>query len=81
MVKFEVGKEYYTRSICDHNCIFAGVVVGRTAQTITLNLETFGVKKLRVIQELSEINGAETVRPLGRFSMAPTISAKDKREM
>ena len=74
MRKFEVGKEYSMRSICDSNCIWSYTVTARTAQTITV---TDGNKtlKLRVIKKLSEYRGAETVYPLGQYSMAPMLSA------
>ena len=31
MKKFEIGKEYFTRSICDSECIFSIKITGRTA--------------------------------------------------
>lgn len=74
MKKFEVGKEYKMRSICDSNCIWSYTVIARTAQTITL---TDGIKtlKLRVSKKTSEYRGAETVYPLGQYSMCPMLSA------
>lgn len=74
MRKFEVGKEYKMRSICDHGCIWSYTVTARTAQTITV---TDGKKtlKLRVIKKVSEYREAETVYPLGQYSMAPMLSA------
>lgn len=74
MKKFEIGKTYTMKSICDHNCIWSYTVTARTAQTITV---TDGKKtlKLRVIKKLSEYVGAETVYPLGQYSMAPSLSA------
>lgn len=74
MRKFEVGKEYKMRSICDSNCICSYTVTARTPQTITL---TDGDKtfKLRIIKKTSECRGAETVYPLGQYSMCPMLSA------
>lgn len=74
MRKFEVGKQYSMRSICDSNCIWSYTVTARTAQTITV---TDGNKtlKLRVIKKTSEYRNAETVYPLGQYSMAPMLSA------
>jgi hypothetical protein len=75
MAKFEIGKTYSTRSICDQNCIFSYTVIGRTAQTVKI-ADKFGkVKTCRIIKQLSEWNGSETIYPEGRYSMAPTISA------
>ena len=31
--KFEIGKTYITRSICDSDCVITGKVVRRTAQS------------------------------------------------
>lgn len=74
MKKFEIGKTYTMNSICDHNCIWSYTVTARTAQTITV---TDGKKtfKLRVIKKLSEYRGAETVYPLGQYSLAPSLTA------
>lgn len=74
MNKFEIGKTYTMRSICDHNCIWNYTVTARTAQTITV---TDGEKtlKLRVIKKLSEYIGAEAVYPLGQYSLAPMLTA------
>lgn len=35
MKKFEVGKTYYSRSICDNECIFTIKVVKRTEKSVT----------------------------------------------
>lgn len=68
-IQFQVGTTYSTRSVCDHNCIFSITVKSRTAKTI----KTECGKTLRV----SEYNGAEQVRPEGRYSMAPIITATE----
>ena len=68
MNKFEIGKTYFTRSICDHNCIFEETIVSRTAKTI----KTSSGKTLRVNDKF---NGIEQIWPEGKYSMAPIISA------
>jgi hypothetical protein len=73
--KFEVGKTYYTRSICDNDCIITGKVLRRTAATVTMEVKGYGVKTLRISKGLSEHLGAEAVKPWGTYSMAPTLSA------
>lgn len=74
MKKFEIGSIYSMRSICDHNCIWSYTVVARTAQTITI---TDGKKtqKCRISKKHSEYHNAETVYPLGQYSMAPSLTA------
>lgn len=69
--KFKTGECYYTRSACDHECIYAYEVVKRTAKTITL-LDTFGKEKRRKVY-LYE--GVEHVHPEGDYSMAPVLGA------
>ena len=74
MRKFEVGKQYKMKSICDSNCIWSYTVISRTAKTITI---TDGDKtlKLRINQKTSEYREAESVYPLGQYSMCPILSA------
>lgn len=70
-MKFETGKTYNMRSICDHECVWSFKVTARTAQTITLKDERGQVTKCRISTE----NGREFVRPLGRYSMCPILRA------
>lgn len=74
MKTFEIGNTYSMRSACDHNCVWTYEVVARTAQMVTLTdgKETI---KCRINKKISEWNKAETVFPLGRYSMAPVLSA------
>lgn len=37
MKKFEIGKTYSMRSICDHDCVWTYTVTARTAKTITIS--------------------------------------------
>ena len=67
MTTFQAGKTYTTRSACDHNCIFSVTVASRTAKTI----KTTGGKTLRV----GIYDGAEFVKPMGSYSMAPIVTA------
>lgn len=65
--QFQVGKTYSTRSIGDQNCVFSITVIKRTEKTVTTS-----EGKLLRIQVDDDI---EKVRPLGTYSMAPTIRA------
>ena len=71
MAKFEEGKTYTARSVCDANCVIAVTVQKRTARTITTKVRGKS-KTLRV----SEFGGVECVRPWGSYSMAPIVSAE-----
>ena len=74
MKKFEIGKTYTMGSICNHEAVWSYTVKARTAQTITLDdgRETI---RCRISKKFSEYRGAETVFPLGQYSMAPILSA------
>ena len=76
MTQFEIGKKYTMFSPCDQECIWAYEVIARTAQTITLRDEYSKVKKCRVSKVYSEYNKAETVFPLGQYSMCPILRAQ-----
>lgn len=70
VVQFEVGKEYWTRSICDHDCIYRFKILARTDKTVTIT-----VHGKRVRRGLRIIDGAETFKPHGQYSMSATIWA------
>ena len=74
MTRFEIGKTYSMRSACDHNCTWTYTVTGRTQTTITLNDGRKDIR-CRVNKQISEYRDAETVFPLGRYSMSPVLSA------
>ena len=74
MTKFEIGKTYSMRSVCDHDCVWTYTVTARTAQTITISDDKKS-QKCRIIKRLSEYRNAESVYPLGQYSMCPILSA------
>lgn len=74
MKKFEIGKKYSMRSIGDHNCVWTYTIVKRTNATVTL-YDGASYKVCRIIKKLSDYRNAETIRPLGEYSMCPILSA------
>lgn len=72
MIKFEIGKTYSTRSICDHNCVFSYTVVARTEKSITINK---GGKTVRRGVKPDYDGSGEMCYPEGRYSMCPIIRA------
>lgn len=76
-MKFQVGKTYSTRSLCDHECIFSFEIVGRTEKTVTIKSAHRGAvrRKIRVGSD-----GVERIDPYGRYSMSPVLSADDVQE-
>ena len=75
MKKFEIGKKYECRSVCDHNCVWGYEVIARTACVITLKDEYGKIKKCRIIKGLSEMDNTESLYPLGKYSMCPILHA------
>ena len=78
MDRFQVGHKYYMRSACDYNCIWVYEVVARTEKTVKLLPDNDRNKPPFTCRiSIGGIAGkkAETVRPLGRYSMAPVLAA------
>lgn len=76
MKQFEVGKRYGMNSICDSDCWWYYTVIERTACTITLKSDRGEIIKCRMNSKRNEIYGCEAVRPLGSYSMCPTLTAE-----
>lgn len=72
MTKFEVGKTYWTRSLCDYESIYRLTVLSRTDKTIRANVELEGTKRLKIHIMDGRI---EYVKPHGTYSMSATITA------
>lgn len=70
MTKFEVGKTYYARSICDYDCIYSFQILKRTEKSVTVKVHGKTVRR-----GLSVYNDVELFRPFGSYSMAATIYA------
>ena len=70
MNKFEIGKEYFTRSICDSECVFSIKITGRTAKTVSY--EYMGESRRSKIRF---DDSGEYIQP-DRYSMAPTFRAE-----
>ncbi len=75
MKQFKVNSLYAMRSACDQNCVWQYIVTARTVSTVTLRSVEGKTLKCRINKAVSEYRGAETVFPLGRYSMAPMLTA------
>lgn len=73
MKKFEEGKTYTLRSICDHECIFEITVISRTEKSLTYLYE-----KRKRRSSLRTDNDSEFIRP-DNYSMAPVFRATAER--
>ena len=70
MNTFEIGKEYYSRSICNHDCVFTIKITGRTAKTVSYEyMGDSRRSKIRVD------DSGEYIQP-DRYSMAPVFRAE-----
>lgn len=70
-MKFEAGKTYTGRSICDSEQIYRMTVVSRTPKTIKVQMDGANLKTLRP----GVYDGVEFVKPNGNYSMALIIRA------
>ncbi len=75
MKLFEIGKKYSMFSVCDQNCIWSYTVIKRTAKTVTLQDDHGKTKTCRINASYSTFSNAETVFPLGQYSMCPILHA------
>ena len=82
-LKFEVGKTYFTRSACDHNCVFSYTVVRRTAKCVWLKEDGKHASDTVVRRSISlgpiggvTYDNAEHCYPDGRYSMCPVLTAE-----
>lgn len=72
MKTFKQGQHLTVKSICDSNCIFEGHVLKRTAKTVTIKTDIYGVKRCKIH---NDTDGFEFIFPHGQFSMAPIFRA------
>lgn len=72
MNTFKTNWTYTTRSTCNHDCIFEGVITKRTAKTVTIKMHGEDAKRCKVHLDHE---GNEFIFPLGRYSMAPVFNA------
>lgn len=87
ITRFEVGKTYEMRSICDYDCVWFYTILRRTPKTVTMTgIGTTGAEeeltcRIRIESIVcaapveGRVKSVETVMPLGRYSMAPVLSA------
>lgn len=78
IIQFQAGKTYYTRSVCDRNCIYSIRVIKRTAKTITVKQALHPEKKLL---RPYIYNGVEQVKPHGSYSLCAVIGADSDKEL
>ena len=80
MEKFEVGKTYSCRSICDHDCIWNFKVISRTDKRITLQNDGGKITVKGIQQKASEHFECEICTPFGNYSMCPSLWANSLKK-
>ena len=80
--QFEVGKAYGMNSPCDQDCWWYYLVTKRTATSVTLVQVSRDKKRMdlakvcRINKMLTGVYNAEACRPLGSYSLCPTLTAE-----
>ncbi len=71
MKRFEIGKTYSCRSVCDHDCVWYFVIAARTSKTVRVMVNG----ELRTCRISMSYEGHESFMPFGSYSMAPMVTA------
>lgn len=74
IIKFQVGRVYWTTSACDHECVFSFTVVRRSQKTVWIEYHGKVTGRRVTIDDYYQ---AESIMPLGTYSMAPVLTAMD----
>jgi hypothetical protein len=69
-MKFEVGKTYSTRSLCQNDCVISVKIKSRTVKKMTVEIKG-QIKNVFV----SLRDNVEFIKSFGSYSMAPIIRA------
>ena len=73
LISFEPGKQYFCRSACNYDSVWAYEVVSRTDKSVRIrdldDDHKITTRRIRVWQ------GVETCLPHGSYSMAPSLAA------
>ena len=72
MKKFEIGKEYFDRSACNHDCIFTIKIIKHTEKTVTFERNGKTRRAKLFFDERGEYIIPE------RYSMAPVFRAENE---
>lgn len=71
MNTFKQDQELSTASIGNSDCIFTGIILKRTAKTVTVKTDMEGVKRCKIHTN----DEGEFIFPYVRYSMCPTFRA------
>lgn len=71
MNTFTENQKLSTPSIGNSDCIFTGIVIKRTAKTVTIKTDMEGEKRCKIHNN----DEGEFIFPFGQYSMCPTFRA------
>jgi len=71
-MKFEINKDYFCRSICDHTFVNKYTILSRTKKTVVVQGEYAPAKKVKVF---TDGEGREYCYPEGKFAFCDVIRA------
>ena len=74
--KFEVGRTYATRSVCNSECIFKITIIKRTEKTVTIDEGNGKTKRCKIY---TDMRNAEAIYPMRRKT--PCFSYGDIRRV
>tara|TARA_Y100000593_G_scaffold41242_1_gene79204 strand:+ start:594 stop:863 length:270 start_codon:yes stop_codon:yes gene_type:complete len=74
IIKFKVGKTYYTRSFGNWDVVYKFKVVKRTKKTVWL--ESCHTEKPQARRVDVSLGYSEILSPLGRYAFSPLLDAK-----
>lgn len=75
VLKFEVGKVYYTRFVTSYDTIIKVKILSRTEKTIKwIQLSRYKQPEVKTSRPFV-FEGVENFYPIGRYSLAPVIRA------
>lgn len=75
--RFEAGKTYNARSICDHECVWIFEIVRRTEKSVWVKGCNMNDKNEIVRRKIDIFNGEENFSPFGCYSMSPVCGAEN----
>jgi len=82
-IKFETGKTYYCLSPCDSNCTWVFSVEKVTTNLVAISGKFPGNAKKKRVKIYTDYNSGVTeqyCKPLGNYSLAPTLRAGNEYE-
>lgn len=79
LIKFEVGKTYYTRSFGNWDVVYKFKVVKRTEKTVWLETIHYETPQARRVDR--SLGLAERISPLGRYANSPGLDATQDKPL